>query len=449
MSTLEASLSVILEEYENLSHTESVTKDSMWEFEKKKEELSAELDKNACLRAALEKSIADAEGELSELVNMTSALTERRGALDVEAASAKERREGIFSMKKALEDAISSSNERLSELASRRESTKTGIADKTLEKASLEEKIASKDRELAEYAERIKALEAQSLDIRAEQKSLIEKKESAFRLVTQLKSRLEELENEKTGILTRLAEDYDMDFDMAVVFASSSHSDHTLSKEEKEERLNFLRAEMKKLGSVNLDSIEEYRETNERYTFLKAQFDDATDAKTSLEKMIVQLDSTMREKFSESLVKIQKAFRETFVELFGGGSAEIIVSGDDVLDCSIDINVQPPGKIIKSLSLLSGGEQSIVAIALYLAILKVSPSPFCIFDEIEAALDDANVARFGEYLRKYSLSTQFIVITHRRGTMESADMLYGITMQEKGVSDFIRVSLDEYQGEIN
>lgn len=206
---------------------------------------------------------------------------------------------------------------------------------------------------------------------------------------------------------------------------------------------------MKKLGSVSIESIEEYRETKERYDFLKSQYDDAFNAKNTLEKMIVQLDTSMREKFSESLAKIQKAFKETFVELFGGGSAEITISGDDVLECSIDINVQPPGKIIKSLSLLSGGEQSIVAIALYLAILKVSPSPFCIFDEIEAALDDANVARFGEYLKKYSHSTQFIVITHRRGTMEAADMLYGITMQEKGVSDFIRVSLNEYMGDIN
>ena len=318
-----------------------------------------------------------------------------------------------------------------------------------LGKDGIEKLISAKDEELKTLEEKIRALETEALDIRANQKSLSEKKENAFKLVTQLRAKCDELSLEKTNILTRLAEDYDMDFDMAVVFASSSHSNHTLSKEEKEERLAYLRAEMKKLGSVNLDSIEEYRETKERYDFLKAQFDDASSAKASLEKMIVQLDSTMREKFSESLVKIQKAFKETFVELFGGGSAEIIVSGEDVLECSIDINVQPPGKIIKSLSLLSGGEQSIVAIALYLAILRVSPSPFCIFDEIEAALDDANVARFGEYLKRYSLSTQFIVITHRRGTMESADMLYGITMQEKGVSDYIRVTLDEYQGEIN
>lgn len=449
IASIEENLKGVREEYENLAQTENVTRDSMSEFEKKKESFERELADIVSRRDTLEGKVLENEERLLALNGEASDLAERRRELEVEAASFSERIEGVANMRAALEQSISAAEARLEELNARREGAVRNIADKKVEKAELEKRIAEKDGLIKECEERIRALESESLDIRANQKSLTEKKETAFKLVTQLKSKLDELENEKVNILTRLAEDYDMDFDMAVVFASSSHSNHTLSKEEKEERLTYLRAEMKKLGNVNLDSIEEYRETKERYDFLKAQFDDATSAKASLEKMIVQLDSTMREKFSESLTKIQKAFKETFVELFGGGTAEIIVSGEDVLECSIDINVQPPGKIIKSLSLLSGGEQSIVAIALYLAILKVSPSPFCIFDEIEAALDDANVARFGEYLRRYSLSTQFIVITHRRGTMESADMLYGITMQEKGVSDYIRVSLDEYQGEIN
>ncbi len=447
--SLEASLKTVLEEWESLAHTETITRDSMSEFEKKRELFDRELLENRAKLDSLSEKVLESENALLDLANEASAIAEKKNSAEVEIASFAERAGGIDNMKKALDDAIAQSLSRLQELGERKSLAERNIADKKVLHRELEKKISEKETEISECTKRIEALETASLDIRSEQKALTDKKETSFRLVTQLTSRIDELENEKTGILSRLAEDYDMDFDMAVVFASSSHSDHTLSKEEKDERLSFLRAEMKKLGNVNLDSIEEYRETKERYDFLKAQFDDASSAKASLEKMIVHLDSTMREKFSESLVKIQKAFKETFVELFGGGSAEIIVSGEDVLECSIDINVQPPGKIIKSLSLLSGGEQSIVAIALYLAILKVSPSPFCIFDEIEAALDDANVARFGEYLRKYSLSTQFIVITHRRGTMEAADMLYGITMQEKGVSDYIRVSLDEYQGEIN
>jgi len=449
ITTLEENLKTITEEYDSVSHTENVTRDTMSGFVAKKAELEKRLAEATEAKEALERDVLSEEEHLLSLNEEAGRIASHRTELEVESASFSEKCEGIANMKKALESANVSSEARLCELEERRQGAEQSIADKLVEKDGIEKLIFAKDEELKAFGEKIQALEAEALDIRANQKSLGEKKETAFKLVTQLKSKLDELSLEKTNILTRLAEDYDMDFDMAVVFASSSHSNHTLTGEEKEERLAYLRSEMKKLGSVNLESIEEYRETKERYDFLKAQFDDASSAKASLEKMIVQLDTTMREKFSESLVKIQKAFKETFVELFGGGSAEIIVSGEDVLECSIDINVQPPGKIIKSLSLLSGGEQSIVAIALYLAILRVSPSPFCIFDEIEAALDDANVARFGEYLKRYSLSTQFIVITHRRGTMEAADMLYGITMQEKGVSDYIRVTLDEYQGEIN
>ena len=448
LTGIKGSLETVNEEYLTLSRTQSVTKDSMSEYEDKKTLIEKEFSDKLLEIESLEKEILEKEAHLLTLAQKASEIGSKSSALEVEIASFEQQKTGCDNMRAALEGAIVQSKARLEELSKRTETTLVDIADKKVELDRIEKEIKALEEILRICDEKIKALETKNLEIRAEQKSLTDKKETSFRLVTQLQSRSDELENEKNNILLRLAEDYDMDFDMAVVFASSSHSDHTLTKEEKDQRLSYLRAEMKKLGNVNLDSIEEYRETKERYDFLKAQYDDAAGAKASLEKMIVQLDSTMREKFSESLVKIQKAFKETFVELFGGGSAEIIVSGEDVLECSIDINVQPPGKIIKSLSLLSGGEQSIVAIALYLAILKVSPSPFCIFDEIEAALDDANVARFGEYLRRYSLSTQFIVITHRRGTMEAADMLYGITMQEKGVSDFIRVSLEDYRGEV-
>ena len=148
----------------------------------------------------------------------------------------------------------------------------------------------------------------------------------------------------------------------------------------------------------------------------------------------------MRDMFVETFEKVRECFKETFTELFGGGSADIVLTeSDDVLQSGIEINIQPPGKLVKSLSLLSGGEQAFVAIALYFALLKVNPSPFCIFDEIESALDEANVYRFGDYLKRNCDKTQFIVITHRRGTMESANMLYGIAMQEKGVSDYIKL----------
>ena len=193
-----------------------------------------------------------------------------------------------------------------------------------------------------------------------------------------------------------------------------------------------------------MGAIEEYKEVSERYEFLKAQVEDAANAKSELEKLIKNLTSDMERLFRESFAAINKNFGEIFTELFGGGKASLTLSDpEDVLNCGIDINVQPPGKIIKSLSALSGGEQSFIAIAIYFAILKVRPAPFCVLDEIEAALDDVNVVKYAEYLRKMSGSTQFILITHRRGTMEEADVLYGVTMQERGVSKLLELKVTE------
>ncbi|MBE6700338.1 MAG: chromosome segregation protein SMC [Ruminococcaceae bacterium] len=446
--SLKARLDEISAEYSKIYHTSEVTVENLATIIENGKKLTLALEERRNCVKACEERAEELKLGIFSLMEEVTTLNEKKAEKEVSLASLKEKIVSNESQKRALELSIEDGKSRISEQFTRRDKARELISDTKLEKIEIEEKIAEKDAEIKEHSVAASKLEAASMSIRVTQKQLTEDKEKALRLYTQFQARGEELEKEKNSILQRLLEDYEMDFDTALIFASSAKSNHTLSREEKEARLGVLRAEMKKLGSVNLDSIEEYRETKDRYDFLKAQFDDTESAKKSLEKLISTLEGTMRDTFSKALVLIQKAFKETFVELFGGGTAEIVVTGEDVLECTIDINVQPPGKIIKSLSLLSGGEQSIVAIALYLAILKVSPSPFCIFDEIEAALDEANVNRFGEYLKRYSMSTQFIVITHRRGTMESADMLYGITMQEKGVSDYIRVSLDEYQGEI-
>lgn len=447
--TLTSRLNEITEEYDKVVETSEVTSENLVSITEKGKELEKAVEEaREALRLA-EERVETLKSDIFTLMEEATALSDSKNECEIALASAREKINSLENAKEGLLRSIAEGKEKISEQFNRRDRARLMIADTQLEKQELEKKIGEKDAEIKAHADKASKLEADSMSLRVTQKQLTEEKEKSLRLYTQFRARSEELEKEKINILERLAEDYEMDFDTAVIFAASAKSNHSLSKEEKEARLAVLRAEMKKLGSVNLESIDEYRETKERYDFLKAQYDDTESARKSLEKLIVTLENTMRETFSTALVKIQKAFSETFTELFGGGTAEIVVNGDDVLECTIDINVQPPGKIIKSLSLLSGGEQSIVAIALYLAILKVSPSPFCIFDEIEAALDEANVNRFGEYLKRYSMSTQFIVITHRRGTMEAADMLYGITMQEKGVSDYIRVSLDEYQGEIS
>lgn len=201
-----------------------------------------------------------------------------------------------------------------------------------------------------------------------------------------------------------------------------------------------IKQKIRSLGSVNVAAIEEYKEVSQRYEFLSGQLEDVETSKRELEKLIEELTDNMRRQFTDSFNQINENFKTIFVELFGGGKAELsLTDNDDVLEAGIEINVAPPGKVIKSLSLLSGGEQSFVAIAIYFAILKIKPAPFCILDEIEAALDDVNVTKYAQYLRRFTDTTQFILVTHRRGTMEEADVMYGVTMQEKGISKLLKL----------
>ena len=209
-------------------------------------------------------------------------------------------------------------------------------------------------------------------------------------------------------------------------------------------RIAELRRDMGALGNPNLGAIDEYARVSERYEFLAAQRDDVEGAKAELLGIISEVTGQMKAIFTREFAAINESFAATFTELFGGGKAELVMEGEgDVLSCDIDIRVQPPGKALTTLTLLSGGEMAFVAIALYFAIIKIRPTPFCVMDEIEAALDEANVNRFASHMRRISGRTQFVVITHRRGTMEEADELYGVTMQEKGVSKVIELDLSE------
>ena len=209
-------------------------------------------------------------------------------------------------------------------------------------------------------------------------------------------------------------------------------------------RVGELKKSISALGNINLDAIDEFARVNERYTYLTDQRDDVTRSKKELEEIIAGITAEMKTIFGQQFAVINEAFQHTFQELFGGGRATLeLEDPEDILNCGIEIRVQPPGKALKVLSLLSGGEKAFVAIALYFAILKVRPTPFCVMDEIEAALDDVNVVRFARYMRQMSEKTQFIVITHRRGTMEAADILYGVTMQEDGISKLLRLDLEQ------
>jgi chromosome segregation protein len=211
---------------------------------------------------------------------------------------------------------------------------------------------------------------------------------------------------------------------------------------EVQKKVNSLRTDIRNLGSVNVNAIKEYQELKERYDFMSEQRLDLEEASSKLKKVIAEMTETMKKQFVEQFKVINKNFGEVFVELFGGGKAELILADENnILECGIEIEVQPPGKKLQNMMLLSGGEKAFTAIALLFAILKINPAPFCVLDEIEAALDDVNVYRFAEYLKKFSTNTQFLVITHRKGTMEAADTVYGITMEEKGISKLLSMKL--------
>ncbi len=291
---------------------------------------------------------------------------------------------------------------------------------------------------------KIDETELRIVRLREDAKAAAGKKELAYRNHLQLQNKLDRLRAESERMSTHIEEEYDLNYTSAKELGYPPVTKETRSETAKTlaEAKNKLRA----IGNVNLGAIDEYKEVKEKYDFMKKQSDDLKESRESLIDIIFKMEREMRTLFVETFDKINANFSEVFRELFGGGKAEIrLEDPDNVLECGIEIRVAPPGKIIKSLVQLSGGEQTFVSIALFFAILKVNPTPFCMFDEIESALDEVNVQRFADYIKNYTGKTQFILISHRRGTIERADTLYGVTMYEKGVSKVLTLDVNEVE----
>jgi chromosome segregation protein len=241
------------------------------------------------------------------------------------------------------------------------------------------------------------------------------------------------------SIQDRMWDEYELTYSNAIEFKKNIESIPQAQK-----TINEYRTQIKELGPVNVSAIDDYIKTKERFEFMSVQKDDMEQAKDKLHKVIYEMVQIMKKQFVEQFKLINENFGIVYRELFGGGRAELIITDENnVLESGIDIEVQPPGKKLQNMMLLSGGERAFTAIALLFAILRLKPTPFCLLDEIEAALDDANVYRFGEYLKKYSTKTQFVMVTHRKGTMEAADTMYGVTMQEHGVSKIVSMKMGE------
>ena len=264
-----------------------------------------------------------------------------------------------------------------------------------------------------------------------------------FKTIENLKSQISKLEIKKSKldveleqIINKMWEDYELTPSNAKNFAKPTNIASTTR------RVKTLREEIKNLGSINIDAIEEYKQTKDRYDFMCEQRLDLENSSNKLRKVIGDMTKTMKEQFEKQFKIINKNFGEAFTKLFGGGKAEVKLSDpENVLESGIEIEAQPPGKKLQNMNLLSGGEKAFTAIALLFAILKINPAPFCVLDEIEAALDDVNVYRFADYLKNFTSKTQFLVITHRKGTMEVADTVYGITMEESGISKLLSMKL--------
>ena len=315
------------------------------------------------------------------------------------------------------------------------------LTDKEKEQAAIRERAAAIRAEIAQIADQ--KLELEGKRTRAEKDAQSRNAEllELERQNARIEQRRLSAELEEKQILDRLWDSYELSRSAANALRQPVENPGRANRQIAE-----LRRQIGALGTPNLGAIEEFERVNSRYGFLSEQRDDVEKARRELLGVIGELTAEMKSLFTARFREIDACFRQTFLELFGGGKAALLLEDEEnVLDCGIEIKVQPPGKAVSNISLLSGGEKAFVAIALYFAILKVRPTPFCVMDEIEAALDEANVGRFADYLRRMSDRTQFLVITHRRGTMEEADMLYGVTMQEKGVSAVLELDLAEAQ----
>ena len=329
--------------------------------------------------------------------------------------------------------------ESLAALAQRSESCRAEIAAIRQAKSDSQTEIAQKEKAIREATEQ--RLERQQAETAALSRSRTssDSREEMGREMARLAERKAAAETEYDQTVAKLWDEYQLSVSQAEELCVEFDSLTALRAQ-----VADLRGKIRALGSVNVSAIEEYKEVKARYDELSRQVTDVEESRNELSRMIAKLSAQMREIFTDSFRAINENFSRVFTELFGGGEASLVLEDEsDVLACGIGIRVAPPGKVIKNLEALSGGEQALVAISIYFAILAVNPAPFCILDEIEAALDDANVVRFAQYLRRVSDKTQFIVITHRRGTMEAANVLYGVTMQEDGVSKLLKLDLEQ------
>ncbi|WP_448919493.1 chromosome segregation protein SMC [Eubacterium sp.] len=401
----------------------------------------------------IEKQMADTEAELNSVSTGAKELSSKRDeirekteqinlelvTLTKDSEAARLSVEELELRKSTQSDRVKNITDEINEIKAKNENLMLSINDVKAQADELRQKASESNDAVTQKIEDRNELEKRSNELRAKEKATLTDKEKLSGDIVRLEERKANMKKEYDELGDMLFEQYELTKPEAQALGIVIDD-----MAEAKKRLHEIKVAIRGLGSINVGAIEEYKEVSERYNFLKEQTDDIEQSKKELAKIIDDLTSSMSEKFMAQFNKINTEFKTCFADFFGGGNGEIILEEpDNCLESAIEIKIQPPGKSVQNINLFSGGEKSLAAMALLFSVLKVQPSPFCIYDEVEAALDDVNVERFAKYMRRMTDKTQFISITHRRGTMEEADVLYGVTMQEKGVSKLLELQSAE------
>ena len=409
----------------------STIKEKTMELEKEIEAISGEIQAFAEKDKENQKYIDDLNFEITNLKISLSSFDESSNSMQ-------EILERIETELQANTSKIESKQEQSKQVLEENEKLK-----KTIE--NLKQSIEQIKQEVSLSSETVEKLKQEKIEKNNSITKTETEIEEKYRIIEEIKNQANKLEVKKSKIdveleqiINKMWEDYEITPNTAGEYKKPNDIAETTKN------VKNLREKIKELGSINIDSIEEYKQTKERYDYMCEQRLDLENSSNKLKKVIQDMTKIMKEQFEAQFKTINKNFGEVFKELFGGGKAELrLTDEEDILNCGIEIEVQPPGKKLQNMSLLSGGERAFTAIALLFAILKINPAPFCVLDEIEAALDDVNVYRFADYLKKFTQDTQFLVITHRKGTMEASDTVYGITMEESGISKLLSMKLEK------
>lgn len=401
----------------------------------------------------IEKQMADTEAELNNVSTGAKELSSKRDeirekteqinlelvTLTKDSEAARLSVEELELRKSTQSDRVKNITDEINGIKAKNENLMLSINDVKAQADEFRQKASESNDAVTQKIEDRNELEKRSNELRAKEKSTLTDKEKLSGDIVRLEERKANMKKEYDELGDMLFEQYELTKPEAQALGIVIDD-----MAEAKKRLHEIKVAIRGLGSINVGAIEEYKEVSERYNFLKEQTDDIEQSKKELAKIIDDLTSSMSEKFMTQFNKINTEFKTCFADFFGGGNGEIILEEpDNCLESAIEIKIQPPGKSVQNINLFSGGEKSLAAMALLFSVLKVQPSPFCIYDEVEAALDDVNVERFAKYMRRMTDKTQFISITHRRGTMEEADVLYGVTMQEKGVSKLLELQSAE------